>query len=125
MPTLKNKQKAAQDKVEARETLAKLCPKGATIYTLVRHVARSGMSRNIDFYVIAEGELCRITYSLALLTGHRLNKKDYTIVREGCGMDMCTDTVYDLARELFGSPYAETDPVTGRSHGEALKTRTL
>ena len=38
----------------ARETLRELLPPGTTVFTVLRHVSRSGMSRSIDAYLVTE-----------------------------------------------------------------------
>ena len=111
-----------EDIESATETLKKYVKKGATIHCIVRSVARSGMSRTMDLYAVHKGEMMLITWSVAVACGYTLTK-DGLIKRHGCGMDMCSDTVYGLARLLFGTPYLLDNK--GRSIGETLRTRTI
>ena len=81
--------------------LKKLCPRGTLIYSLTRHVARSGMSRNIAFYVVYRGRIVRLTSDFAGLTGHRLAKHEDGLVRQGVGVNHGS-VVIDLINQLLG-----------------------
>ncbi len=76
---------------------------GATIYTVVRSVSSSGMSRTMSLKVVSEGELCDITYYVAGLLGYSLH--DYhgfnAIKVSGAGMDMAFHIVSQIATVLF------------------------
>lgn len=41
-----------KDQAEAIARLRELLPPGATAYSVLRHVSRSGMQRQIDFYAL-------------------------------------------------------------------------
>lgn len=75
-----------------------------TVYSLVRKIARTGMSRRIDFFVIepASGHqrsyLRRITYSISKITGWKMNDDGLKV--DGGGMDMAWHTVDYLQRSL-------------------------
>jgi len=73
------------------------------VYTLVRHVSASGMSRDISLFVAINGEVMDITYYAAHALGWRLVERNgYRALRvSGCGMDMGFHTVYTLSRVLF------------------------
>lgn len=93
------------DKTEALETLRALfkgrsSDKALTVYTSIRSVSRSGMSRTMDLYVIRNGELRRITWHVAQAAGFTLNKRGHLKV-SGCGMDMGFHVVYNLGHALF------------------------
>jgi hypothetical protein len=92
------------DKDYSREQLlTHYVNQGATIYTIVRSVSASGMSRTMSFKVIKDGELCDVTYYVAGLLDYSLN--DYhghnTIRVSGCGMDMAFHVVSGVATVLF------------------------
>lgn len=80
--------------------LRKVLKPGSTVYTMVRNVSKSGMSRAISLYIVDGGEIRCIDstasdillYSLADGGGLRVS---------GCGMDMGFATVYSLSRYLF------------------------
>lgn len=92
------------DKDYSREQLlTHYVDEGSTIYTIIRSVSASGMSRTMSFKVIKDGELCDVTYYVAGLLDYSLN--DYhgfnTIRVSGCGMDMAFHVVSGVASVLF------------------------
>lgn len=105
-----------KNKEEARADLRKFFPQGSTVYTICRHVAKSGMLAAYsvvgflpsDANEARPGDLFDIhpNYSVHVLTGRPL--KDYdghaAIVTRGCGYDRARAIVDDLARELYGDP---------------------
>ena len=95
---------------ETLETLRKLLPPGSTVYSIIRHVAASGMSRRIDFYAIEAyaGEASRpryITGNVASATGRRRDRQSGAIVVAGCGSDAAFDVVHHLAEVLYPNGY--------------------
>ena len=69
--------------------------------TILRHVSKSGMSRDISFYYKEEN----ITYYVARALGDKLRSSNgFNAVRvSGCGMDMGFHAVYSLSCALYGS----------------------
>jgi len=109
---------------EARETLRNLCPPGTTVYTVLRHVARSGMSRRIDLYVIQDGEPRWLSGLYKNADGIRHGKFD-AITVQGCGMDMGFHLVYNLSRMLYGNTFpciGEECPSNDHSNGDRDRT---
>ena len=92
---------AAQDKAEAIERLRSMMDVGNTIYTVLRHVSGSGMTRYIDLYVIKDNRPLRITWSAAIALGWTYDRKREALKVTGCGMDMGFHTVYTLARVIY------------------------
>lgn len=93
-----------QDQEYAVERLLSFYLKeGDRVYTVVRHVSASGMSRDLSLYVARGGEIMNITYYAAHALGWRLVERNgYRALRvSGCGMDMGFHTVYTLSRVLF------------------------
>jgi hypothetical protein len=109
--------------IEAKERLLRWLPPGQTIYTIVRSVSRSGMSRHIQLVYfelqpsIETDEFGTSlpptisdrhpTHSVAILLGHNPspNKPHDTIRVDGCGMDMCWHLVNEqLSYALYGKP---------------------
>ena len=84
--------------------MLELLKPGDTVYTVLRHVSQSGMSRNISLMVIKDNEVRHIDYSTHILTGYPLAKHEGVKIG-GCGMDMGFALVYDLSRALYGSGY--------------------
>jgi hypothetical protein len=92
------------DREEATERLRALLKPGDTVTGIVRTVARSGMSRTIDFYAGSElGQYLTGYMAKALDLGRT---PDGAVRVHGCGMDMIFATVYDLSRTLFQDGYA-------------------
>jgi len=81
---------------------------GDTLYTMVVHVSRSGMSRRIKVYAIRDNEPINLSRWVADLLEWRYHEKSNAVTVSGCGMDMCFHTVYSLAYALFGDGYALT-----------------
>lgn len=84
----------------ARERLADLKP-GTTIYTNLRRVSASGMSRLISVHVVQDGEIRDISHPVAVLTGSSFNRDVFALRVQGAGMDMGFHVVYSLGRKLF------------------------
>lgn len=95
--------KAEQKRIEKAEALAelvKILKPGQKVYTVVRHVARSGMSRLIDVYTVQDGELRYLSgYASKVLDWPR--DRSGALKVSGCGMDMCFQTVYCLSESVF------------------------
>lgn len=70
------------------------------IYTTVKHVSSSGMSRNIAVYTVQEGKIKDISYFVSNLIGWS-RAKDGSIKVSGCGMDMGFHLVYTFSTVLF------------------------
>lgn len=95
---------------EAIRKLRKFCPEGTEVYTVLRHVSRSGMQRRIAPFVIATDSNGK-TYmqwiggwaSTAL--GRRLHSDDGIVVN-GAGMDMGFELVYSLGRAIHDDGYS-------------------
>lgn len=93
----------ASDQAEARRRLLDdhgLRP-GATVYTILRHVSSSGMTRAISAVLVRESQILDISYPLAQLVGSKVNERHGGITRGGCGMDMGFDLVYSLSAALW------------------------
>jgi hypothetical protein len=108
----KAKQKA-HDKQWALYQLNDIKPSDA-IYTLVKRVSSSGMSRSIGVYRVIEGDIQDISYFVANALGWKLSK-DGGVTVGGCGMDMGFHLVYSLSWVLF--PNGTTEP-HGTRNGE-------
>lgn len=89
------------NKQEAIETLREMLKPGDTVYTVLRHVARSGMSRQIDCYVMEDNLPRWISRTVATACGFTFDQKREAIRVGGCGMDMGFHLVYSLSSVLF------------------------
>jgi hypothetical protein len=82
-------------------------PAGSTIYTICRHVSRSGMSRVISVIAITQDGPSYLSYQAAAALGWPCTDKGETGVKVGgCGMDMGFHLAYSLSHVLYGDGYA-------------------
>ena len=110
---------------EVEESLAYLrrtLQPGATVYTILRSVSRSGMQREVDFYAIRDNRPVWLAGAMSRVLGYRQSKHGSLIVR-GCGLDVAWYAVYELGRVLFpdGGPL-ELSP---REHQERRNGATV
>lgn len=98
--------KLTTEQQEYRDALKAMLPKGSTVYTLVRSVASSGMSRRISVFTILDGTLSNLDWYIerAGIAKRRAHKEGLYI--QGCGMDMSFALTYDLAMTLHGDGYS-------------------
>jgi len=81
---------------------------GDTIYTVLRSVAPSGMSRTMSLKVATDkGVIQDLTYYASVVLDYPLVEVNGSraIRVGGCGMDMGFHAVYSLARVLFRDKY--------------------
>ena len=91
-----------QIRADAIERLRRWLQPGATIYCVMRHVSRSGMTRVIDLLTIRDGDIVRIGYDAALALGWPYDYRRGGVKVSGTGMDMGFHLVHSLAYALFG-----------------------
>lgn len=89
-----------EDVSSAREMLRKFLRPGDTVYTVLRHCSRSGMTRHIDLYKLEKNDRIYLSGYAATVMGDS-RSRDGAIVVGGCGMDMGFHLVYNLGRTLF------------------------
>ena len=92
-----------EDQQQAEQRLREVASPGTTLYTVLRHVSRSGMMRVLDVYVIRNNEPLRITRSVAALLDYPYNRTHDGVTVTGCGMDMGFQVVYEVSRKLYGT----------------------
>lgn len=90
-----------QRQAECRDKLRELCPPGTTVYTILRHVSRSGMMRHIDCYIMQNNTPRWITRLVADLLDYRMASAERGVKVPGAGMDMGFHVVYALAATLY------------------------
>jgi hypothetical protein len=99
------KTQRAVDKELARMRLREMFAENDrnTVYTVLRHVSASGMSRDISLKVVDRGELRDITYTAAIAMGETpKDKNGHRVIRvSGCGMDMGYHLVHSLSSVLY------------------------
>lgn len=94
----------AAEQAAALSALRKTLTAGTTVYTVIRHISQSGMSRVISAHYVVNGELRWVDLSLAGFALHR--RECGYVVKEGFGMDMAWHAVYSLSIALHGDGYA-------------------
>lgn len=106
------------DRSEARARLLAWLAPGSRVATLVRHVSRTGMSREISLYMATlddgKPEITCLDYWVTRLLDLKIGPHG-GIVMGGCGMDMGFKLVYDLGSMMWPNG---TDHPHGRRNGE-------
>lgn len=100
------------EKAEARTRILSLIEgqEKPRVYTVLRSVSSSGMSRDITLMLVDnEGDLVDITYSVAIVLGMTPRDKNGKRVLRvgGCGVDAGFQTVWNLSHTLFGDGMTE------------------
>lgn len=116
--TTKNARKEAE-REDARNRLLSMLKPGDRVYTVLRHVSASGMSRRISLVIPTtdhEGKpaVTSIDWLAARLLSYRQHDRGGLMV-SGCGMDMGFHAVYALGSALW--PNGTPGP-HGRRNGE-------
>jgi hypothetical protein len=109
------------DRDEARERLRTILQPGDTVYTTLKHVSRSGMSRLIGVHAIQDNEPCWLSYLVHTATGLSFNDKREALRADGCGMDMGFHVAYTLSRVLYPDGFGcigERCPSNDHSNGD-------
>ena len=88
----------------AKESLLNILKPDDTVYTVLRHVSRSGMQRRIDLYTFRDNKPVYLSGYYAIMNGETPPRDGYKV--GGCGMDMGFHLVYGLSSSLFGNGYA-------------------
>lgn len=94
-----------EDRAEAKGYLKEVIKEGDTIYTLVKKVSPSGMSRQIVVIIRTDTGISNISWWVASALGYRICKDRDSFSVSGCGMDMGYAVAYDIGAELFGDGY--------------------
>jgi hypothetical protein len=106
-------------KKERDEAIARLhewLKPGDTIYTILRHVSRSGMTRTIDVVQIRpDGGMRALAYNVAIAVGYPLDSNREGLRVQGCGSDMGFEVVYNLGRALFPEGFKLAKDQHGRN----------
>lgn len=104
-------------RAEAIKWLRDHLTSGQEIYTILRHISRSGMLHHISVIVVLDGEARDISWYVSAALGYA-STADHALKVPGAGMDMGFHVVYTLSRTLFGAD-------VGRDAGYALKQRWM
>lgn len=100
-----SKEERKQELEHATEMLKRWLSPGCRVYTMLKSVSKSGMSRRIRCAVAivdldGKPEILDITYYVAQVCGYSMN--DSGLLVKGCGMDMGFAVVISLSYRLFG-----------------------
>ena len=109
------------DQQSSKEKLLEMLKPGDTVYTILRHVSRSGMSRVIDLVIISDGQPFSISGWAAKVTNSKLDRDRWGIKIGGTGMDMGFALVYDLSYVLFKDGFTcmgEKCPANDHNNGD-------
>lgn len=79
--------------------------KRPTIYTVLRHVSASGMSRSISVKICLDNEVITLDYSLKELGIAKFYRNQNGLKVTGCGMDMGFDLVDRMFACIYGFDY--------------------
>ena len=93
--------KQEKERQEAREDLLKHLQPGDTVYTVLRHVSRSGMMRVIDPFIMHEGRPFYLRGYVRRLGLGTVDRAHDGVRVQGCGMDMGFHLVYSLSWALW------------------------
>lgn len=94
-----DRSKLDQDKEQLRDLLGDT----PNVYTILRSVSSSGMTRHISLKIVHRGELIDITYLAARVMGDKVSERlgHNTIRVNGTGMDMGFNLTYNLSSILY------------------------
>ena len=109
---------------QAREMLLRWCPRGSTVYTVLRNVSASGMQQRIDCYALTvrDGVADTVYLSgyIATFMGMRLHKDNGLVVSDW-GMDMG----FHIVNELSSMLYRNADGTYSHEGAYALQHRWI
>lgn len=104
--TLTRKQEQEQERESAKVYLLSVLNKQArpTLYTSLKYVSSSGMSRDMKVLLADGGEIIDVTwYAGKLGIGTLKERNGQRVIRvSGCGMDMGFHVVYSISAMLYG-----------------------
>lgn len=102
---------------EAITRLREILKPGDTVYTTLRHVSKSGMTRDISLHIGRDKNIQTITHlvATALNSSVKGHHGSNAIRMGGCGMDMGFALVYNLGRVLFPDGFIPRE--AGQSYG--------
>lgn len=86
---------------------------GQDVYTSVKHVSRSGMSRVISVHALHEGEILDVSWHVARAIGASFDRDRWGVKMGGVGTDMCFAVVYSLGRAIWPGGVPCTGSKTG------------
>jgi hypothetical protein len=104
--TLSKKAQKEQERESARAYLLSILERQEkpTLYTNLKSVSSSGMSRDMKVLAVVDGEIVDVTYYVGKLDiGTIKERNGQRVIRVGgCGMDMGFHVVYTVSAILYG-----------------------
>ena len=96
------------DRAEWTTDMRATLPPGSTVYTIIRNVSASGMTRSIDAYALTadpddSGRIVKrwLSYRAAAILGWPYDERRECVKVGGAGMDMGFHLVYTLSSHLY------------------------
>lgn len=94
------------EQAEALEKLRTILKPGDTLYTVLRNVSASGMSRAVSVVKVEkDGSIHDLSFWIARAGLFKSHPKYDGLKVDGCGMDMGFHVVYELSRSLYPKGY--------------------
>ena len=94
-------QPTKEDIKASREFLLKHLTPGTKVYTMLRHVSRSGMMRIISPFIIIDNKPYELSWHIDRIGLFHRKYPNEGLTVYGCGMDMGFHVVYELGRVLY------------------------
>lgn len=120
----------AREKRDAITVLLEVLKPGSRVYTILRHVSKSGMQREISLVIVdpRDNELFTLDYLAARALGYRIGKHG-GLVCGGAEINTGYHLVYALGRTLWPhgtpKPHGTRNGQPDRDGGYALKHQWL
>jgi hypothetical protein len=112
---LTKKEIEANEVSEIKARLLKILNGNRRIYTNLKRVSSSGMSRHISLHIANGNEITDITWYAGKILGYKHSSDTGGLVVGGCGMDMGFAVVYSLSRMLFPDGFKLVNGEYGRN----------
>lgn len=116
-------------KQQAIGSLREILEPGQTVYSVLRHVSASGMSRRISFMIPrTDGSMCNLDNLISVACNYKQSDRQGLIV-SGCGMDMGFAVVYHIGRTVWPDgtpePHGRRNGRPDSDGGYALKSEWI
>lgn len=103
-----------KETTENREALLKFLTPGDTVYTMTRHVSRSGMMRRISVFIARDNRIVDLDWHIAKTGLFKRHKSKEGLIVGGCGMDMHFHVIHTLGRYLYPNGFQKEDTYLDR-----------
>lgn len=95
-----------RERQEATMKLHEVLSPGDTIFTVLRHVSPSGLTRWISPFIVRDGTPEDISWLAAVVLEASVSSRYGGVKMEGVGIDMGFALVYNLSSQLFPDGFA-------------------